>query len=109
MFECPFKKCLCWCCHWQMYRTWSHSSLQTSEPLSFRILRQLESSNRESKRSTARRIRAAQNCLTISACAELAIPWGQSHTAFLREGSGMSSDRLDSHILRALDLRTLVR
>jgi hypothetical protein len=55
------------------------------------------------------RIQAAQTWLSISACAEPALPWGQSHKAFLHEGSEMWSNRLDLHILRALGLRTFVR
>ena len=109
MFESLFRQSLCWCCRWLMYRTSSYSSLQTSGRLAPLIPRQFESSNRQSKRNTARRTRAAQTCLSISACSEIAVPWGQSHTVFLREGSGMEPDRLDSHILRASDLRTLVR
>jgi hypothetical protein len=55
------------------------------------------------------RIQAAQAFLSTWACAKLALPWGLSKTAFLREGSGMWSNSLDSRILKALHLRTFVR
>ena len=69
------RRCPSCSCHELVYRTWNHSSAQTSERLSSQILRQFELSNTESKRNTARRIRAAQTCLSTSVCAQLAFPW----------------------------------
>ena len=53
------------------------------------------------------RIRVAQTRLRVSTCVWPAASSGRSHTVFLREDNGTELDRLDSHIWRALDLRTL--
>jgi hypothetical protein len=108
MLKWLFREYLCCSRPWLMYPARSHCSLQACEPLSSRIARQFELSTRENKRSTGRHIQAAQPGLSVSACAELPPCWEGSDKAFLREGSGMWSDRSDSHILRAFGLRILV-
>jgi hypothetical protein len=97
------------CCRRPTYRSISRPFIQASEPLWPRSLRQFESLSIGSKRSTARRTRVAQTWLSISARARLTPPCEQSRTAFLHAGSGRRSGKLDSHILRAFDLRTRVR
>jgi hypothetical protein len=60
------------------------------------------------KRSTTKRIQGVQTSPHISTppCTQLTLPWGQSHRAFLREGSGTCSNRMDLRISRAWDRRT---
>jgi len=49
-------------------------------------------------------IQAAETCLGISARVQLAIPRGQSHTAFLREGTWCSCRQNRKFREQALDI-----